>query len=200
MKSRYIALLTFFFLSFFLGAQVTKHSFEVEFKGKKIGHIYALHKVEGEKDLKDLRTNTDVSLFAFSVHVESEVELMKSGGHLIASKCYRHANRGSNDILAHIEKINSDPSYKVHKNDEVFEIGKSIQFCVIDLYFEEPVDQTVVFSNMHASFLDIQKKEADRYEVITPDGNSTIYSYRNGELVQIEMKTTIGTVLCKKNS
>jgi len=178
-------------------AQVVKHTFNVEFKGKSIGHIYALKKTEGDKELFDLTTNTDVSILAFSVHVESEIELIKKNGSLMISKCYRHSNRGSEDIVSHVEKVDNK-KYKIEKNNKITSMEGAINYCIVDMYFKEPMDHQVVFSNMHTGFININKIEEHSFEVETPDGNSTLYHYQNGNLISIEMKTKVGDVICTR--
>mgnify|MGYP001075475659 CR=1 FL=1 len=62
-----------------LSAQELEHSFEVTFKGKSIGNLFAQEKRTETAVIKDLRTNTEVDMIAVSVHVESEVKLLKKG-------------------------------------------------------------------------------------------------------------------------
>ena len=63
------------FLSILIGsslfAQKTEITFEVSFKGKKIGVVKAIEEKTGAKSIKDLKTETDTKILMMSLHVES---------------------------------------------------------------------------------------------------------------------------------
>ena len=104
-----------------LFSQPLEHTFDVKFKGKSIGKLIAQREVKGNVIKQDLRTKTEVNLIALSVHVESEVKLIKKDNLLTHSVSYRHANRDSEDIVSEILKIGPE-EYKVKRNGKEFNL------------------------------------------------------------------------------
>jgi hypothetical protein len=179
-------------------SQTTEHIFEVTFKKRSIGNLFATQKIDKNKTILDLRTNTKVDLIAFSVYVESEVKVVKENGVLIYSECYRNANRGTESIVAEIKKV-GPKSYQVKRNGEEFKIeGKTISYCIVDLYFEEPSKQVEVFSDMYAEFLKIEEISPHKYKLSSPKSKDTYYTYENGELTTVEVETPVGMAVSKR--
>ena len=185
-------------ISISLSAQTTEHIFEVTYKKKSIGNLFATQKIDKNKTIQDLRTNTKVDLIAFSVYVESEVKVIKENGVLVYSDCYRNANRGTESIVAEIRKV-GPKSYSIKRNGENFKIeGKAISYCIVDLYFEEPVNQEEVFSDMYAEFLNIEEISPHKYKLSSPKSKDTYYTYKDGELIKVEVETPIGMAVSKR--
>jgi hypothetical protein len=187
------------FLSILIGsslfAQKTEIAFEVSFKGKKIGVVKAIEEKTGAKSIKDLKTETDTKILMMSLHVESEVKVVKENGVLLEGTAYRHANRGSEDVHAHVKKIASK-TYQRERNGQTSKIEKEdITMCMVDLYFKEPKGVTSVFSNMYAEKLELKPMGGGKYQLITPDKKNSYYSYQNGKLVTVEADTPVGKVL-----
>ena len=197
MKSILILLFSILF-SLQSKAQIKEHLFEVIYRGQAIGNLFALEKPNTKGIIRDLRTNTDVDLFAFSVHVESEVKMLKKEGKLLLSSCYRHANRGTEEILAQIKKI-GPKEYTVKRNGEEFKLeNKEISYCTVDLYFNEPKGIDAVFSSMFADFLKLEEIEPNRYKLSSPKSKDTYYTYKNGELILVEIDTPMGMTSCNR--
>lgn len=181
-------------------AQKSETIFNVLFKGKSIGTMHAVEERTGTKSNKDLRTQTDTKIFAMSIHVESEVKSLHDDGILVQGTSYRHANRGSEDVHAHVAKI-GEKLYQKERNGERSRMeGEHISICVIDLYFREPKGIKRVFSNMYAEFVTLKEIGQGKYQLITPDGKDSFYSYKNGKLVSVESNTPLGKVICTRLS
>jgi hypothetical protein len=191
---------TFFsiFIVISLFAQKTEITFEVSFKGKKIGVVKAIEEKAGTKSTKNLKTETDTKILVVSVHVESEVTVIKENNVLVEGTAYRHANRGSEDVHAHVKKIGSK-SYQRERNSQTSKIeNEDITMCMVDLYFKEPNGVASVFSNMYAEKLELKAMGAGKYQLITPDKKNSYYTYQNGKLVKVEADTPVGKVLSKR--
>lgn len=179
-------------------AQKKEIVFNVFFKDKNIGTIHAAKEVAGNRVSSDLKTNTDAKVFMMSIHVESEVSAVKEKAGLIQGTAYRHANRGSEDVHAKVVKL-AEKTYQTQKNGKTGKIeNKLIDFCVVDLYHQEPKGMNSVFSNMYADFLTVKALGAGKYQVTTPDNKDTFYQYQNGLLMQVESNTPLGKVICKR--
>lgn len=187
--------------SFLVGslfAQKTEISFEVSFKGKKIGVVKAIEEKTGAKSIKNLKTETDTKILVMSVHVESEVKVVKENGVLLEGTAYRHANRRAEDVHAHVKKIASK-TYQRERNGQTSKIeNEDITLCMVDLYFKEPKGVGAVFSNMYAEKLQLKAMGGGKYQLITPDKKNSYYSYQNGKLVTVEADTPVGKVISKR--
>jgi hypothetical protein len=179
-------------------AQKTTVTFNVFFKDKNIGTMQATEVRSGTKSIKDLKTNTDVSVFMMSIHVESEVKSTHDNGLLIQGSSYRHANRGSEDVIASVKRI-GEKVYEKVRNGKKGRLEKTdISICVIDLFFREPKGVKVVFSNMYADFLTLKEVSPGKYMLITPDDKNSYYTYQNGKLMSVETNTPLGKVITKR--
>lgn len=192
-----LTLISFFLmqLSIMTFAQKTEVTFNVNFKGDFIGTMHATETREGTKSTKDLSTKTNVSIFAMSIHVESEVKSAHDNGILLKGIAYRHANRGSEDVIGNVSKI-GPKSYLKERNGKKLKLENTvITICVIDLIFQEPKGVNKVFSNMYAEFLELKMISAGKYLLITPDNKNSTYTYKNGKLMTIEVDTPLGKVI-----
>ena len=198
MKVQYFLLLYFWVLGTFSFAQQKDVFFEVIFNDEKIGTLHAKELVSGKKTVKNLSIDTDTKYLFVTVHVESEVHTIYENGILIEGTAYRDANHGSDNVQARVTKIGSKTYQRSRNgvNDKIF--NKDITFCIIDLYFKEPVGITKVFSNMYAEMLTLKKVSPGKYQLITPDNNDSFYTYKNGKLVIIEVNIIAGKVLSKR--
>ena len=202
MKQLYLLICLLILTSINLRSQTERHTFVVDFKGDHIGTMHAKRIVHGNTSYYDLTTNTNVEFFAFSVHIESEVELFKKAGVMQSSKCYKESSRKSQNMHAHIEKADDLESYHLFNEGEAMHVIEktSIRHCVLDLYFKEPINVSRVFSNMQAKYLPVKKLKEHVYEVTMPDGHKTTYYYKDQQLIRVVLETTFGDVNCKRES
>jgi hypothetical protein len=194
---------TLYFFAFIVctslaNAQKKEISFTVVFKKDNIGTVKATQEKIGTKTINDLKTNTNAKVFMISVHVESEVNVIKENGNLIQGTAYRHASRGSEDVHAKVTRL-ADKTYQAEKNGKVNKIqNQLINFCVADLFFQEPIGLKTLFSNMYANFMTIKEMGGGKYQVITPDNKNSYYTYQNGQLITVEADTPLGKVVSKR--
>jgi uncharacterized protein with FMN-binding domain len=64
------------------------------------------------------------------------------------------------------------------------------------LYFSEPKNLQKVFSERVGQFFEIVK-QADGTYLASLDGHSAVYTYKAGKLIELEMKSSLGSVLMK---
>ncbi len=185
-------------ICFLVFPQKTQISFDVFHNEENIGTLQAIKIKNGKKTVKDLRTNTNAKVLMMSIHVESEINTVSEEEILIKGIAYRHANRGTEDIQATVTKKDSK-NYEAERNGVKKKIvGNVINYCVIDLYFKEPVGLSKIFSNMYADFLPIKKLEQGHYVLTTPDSKTSHYYYTNGNIERIEVEISLGKVISKR--
>lgn len=178
-------------------AQKTEATFDIFFKGSKIGVLKAFEEKQGAQLIKDIKTQSDTKVLAFSVHVESEIYAVHENGKLVKGTAYRHANRGSEDVHAHTEKT-ATGQYQRERNGKKTVIGEAISMCVADLYFREPKGLNRVYSNMHAEFVELKPLGGGKYQLTTPDKKSSYFTYQNGKLMMMEVDTPVGKATTKR--
>ncbi|MFT6134109.1 MAG: hypothetical protein ACJAZM_000592 [Cyclobacteriaceae bacterium] len=198
MKKNYGLLVTILLVWTFTFAQEKKIHFDVMYKDGKVGVLHALETKTKTKSLKILTIETSASFFFISIHMESEISTTQKKGVLIEGAAYRNASRKSSDVIATVKKTGFR-RYKRELNGVKDEIkNQHITFCVVDLYFKEPIGVEQVFSNMHAKMLQMKRVSVGKYRLITPDNKDSLYSYKAGKLVSIEANTLVGKVLSKR--
>jgi hypothetical protein len=172
--------------------------FEIIFDDDKIGHVSVSEMKEGNHTVRDLKTISTARVI-ISIHVETEAKVTRNkNGVIIEGIGYRHANRGSEDVHAHTQWI-GDKKYKVSRNGESWVLNDHpIHFCIADMYFIEPINKTQVYSNMYGANLKIAKMGDGKYHVITPDKKDSYYTYHNGKLMEVEVRTPVGKVFTRR--
>lgn len=179
-------------------AQTTETIFDIHYKNKVIGIVTALKIQTGNKTVEDLHTKTDSKVLMLEVHVESEINITYNKNTLSKGVAYRRSNRGSEDIQSTIMKTD-DTSYSIERGKKKQSLKTaSIDFCIIDLYFTEPVGKTTAFSNMYGQFISIIKEGAGKYKTVLPDGKKATYIYEAGKLQTIEVDMPLGKVISKR--
>ncbi|MDB5257809.1 MAG: hypothetical protein JWM14_2504 [Chitinophagaceae bacterium] len=181
-----------------LKAQNTVINFDVIYDGKSIGTVTASKEVNGNKIVKNLRSNTDAKVLMLSVHVESEVHVKTEGEILTSATAYRHANRGAEDIETTTIK-GAGNTYDIVKNGEKIQLTHvGIKFCVTDMYFTEPLGITKVFSSTYGTFLNVKYVSKGVYMITLPDGKTTTFTYVNGKLTEAIATISLGNIIFKR--
>jgi len=198
MKKNCFLLVGFLLVGTFTRAQHQEISFDVIYKDDKVGVVLAKETKAESKFFKLLTTETSTTFLFIPIHMESEVTTTQENGALIKGTAYRDASRKSNDVIASVSKIGFNRYQRERNGVKDIIRNQRITYCVIDLYFKEPLGVTRVFSNMHAQMLTLKRMDNGQYQLIAPDNNNSLYSYRNGQLISIEVDTPVGKVISKR--
>ena len=198
MKKNLFLIASFLLVGTITRAQKQEVFFDVIYKDEKVGVLHAEETKTESKSFKLLTIETKTSFLFIPIHMESEVTTTQKNGILIEGSAYRNASRKSSDVTATVTKI----GYKLYQRERNGVKDKirnqHISYCVVDLYFQEPLGVTKVFSNMYAQMLELKRMDDGQYQLITPDNNNSSYSYRNGRLISIEADTVVGKVISKR--
>lgn len=178
-------------------AQKNDVTFDIVFKGNKIGFLKATEEKKGSQVIKDIKTQSDTKVLAFAVHVESELHTIHEEGALIKGTAYRHASRGAEDVHSNTER-KSPGQYVRERNGKKTTAADAITMCVADLYFREPKGLTKIYSNMYAEFVALKSLGKGKYQLTTPDKKNSFFSYENEKLVMMEVETPVGKVVTKR--
>jgi len=198
MKKNFFLLASFLLVVTITHAQKQEIFFDVIYKDEKVGVLHAKETNTKSKSFKLLTIETNTTFLFIPIHMESEVTTIHENGILMKGTAFRNASRKSSDVIATVTKIGFN-LYQRERNGVKDKIrNQRIAYCVVDLYFKEPLGVTRVFSNMYAQMLELKRMDNGQYQLITPDNNNSLYSYRNGKLISIEVDTLVGKVISKR--
>ncbi|MEP7129010.1 MAG: DUF6134 family protein, partial [Chitinophagales bacterium] len=147
--------------------------FEI-FRGQdKIGRVVAISIADGAKQMYRIETHIDVRVvFSFKADIVVRNTFMNN----VLTDAY--AKRVLNGKL----KINNsilkqDMRYQMvdTEGDTSFYKG-AINYCVSQLYFEEPVNKPTAFSEAFLQQVPLLKSNTGTYELKLPDGNVNHYT------------------------
>lgn len=197
MENKWLIVLVLAMVAHTIKAQKSDITFDIIFKGNKIGSLKATEEEKGRQVIKDIKTQSDTRILAFAVHVESELNTVHEEGVLVKGTAYRHANRGSEDVHASTVK-KAIRQYERERNGKKTSLAEVITTCVADLYFREPKGLNKVYSNMFAEFVSLKALGKGKYQLTTPDKKTSYFTYENDRLVMMEVETPVGTVITKR--
>lgn len=179
-------------------SQKSETRFSIFLKDKVIGELIATEERKGTEIIHDILSKTDAKVMVFTVHVESDMKIKKGNGVMVEGTAYRLASRGAADVHANTVRLGPNQYQSVRNGEKKTFTQEDITFCVADLFFKEPKGLSQLYSNMYAQMLKLKSLGGGRYEVQTPDGKNTVYTYVNGKLMQMDSTTPVGAVITKR--
>ncbi|MBP9882253.1 MAG: hypothetical protein KBF32_02540 [Chitinophagales bacterium] len=170
------------------------HVYEIYKGNDKIGQVVAITVTDGKKKFIRIETHIDVRvLFTVKVDVVVKNNFVDEA---LSEVSVRRVINGSvkiNNTIVRSEKryqmINMDKDTTFYNGT----IGK----CVSQLYFEEPVNLSSIFSEAFLKPVPLVKTGASTYQLKLPDGNINHYTYVNGVCTMVTIETSMATVKLK---
>jgi hypothetical protein len=160
--------------------------------------VHAIENRSGSQTIKGLKTITTIEILKVIINVESEISIIYKDSTMVKSVAYRHSNRGNENVHATVTKV-EDKTYHVLRNEKKDKIENiKINFCEVDLYFQEPKGIEKIFSTMYAKMVPLKLVGPGKYLMITPDNKDSYYTYLNGKLILAEASTALGKVISKR--
>ncbi len=157
---------------------------------KKIGEINAEKKTTGKAIHYEMTSHVEASMVV-TVKVTNNTKSFWYNGLLTNSRATRESNMPGQDQVTTVELKGSKYAVTINKKETAE--AYPIKFCVTCLYYQEPVKDTTVYSEMQGMYLPIKNLGNNQYELSQPKGKKDIYSYVNGKLLKIE------TIIAGKN-
>jgi len=190
-------------LAMLLGAlvntQTTSKQFDIWLNDEIIGTLTATEQRTDSVIVRSLVSKTACSVLGFNIKVNSNSHVKRSNLGFLEGAGTRISNRGTKKIQSKTTRISTN-KYVVEQHEKTktlagFEILQSVE----DVYFEAPtVGTNHLYSNIHGENNQFVALGNNRFKMITPDDSESIYTFKNGELVTIEISTFIGDVVTKK--
>lgn len=204
MKTSYIKALGAAFVPVFLfltsfgpAASVDNFNYEVFVDGRPVGS----YKV----DRTELNGTTN-----FRVENSTAVGLIrKSEQKFVMLTSFDHSRFVSSDMKTWVgEALESSTvihwdgnKYVRQEGEKLTEIpGSMSTFSSPCMFFEEPMSRTSLFYEKYGMELPVVDLGNHRYEVKLPNGGKECYTYKDGQVVQMDLIQTFTTITLKANS
>jgi hypothetical protein len=184
-------LTTFLFLFFVLNAQEQKNEYKVIFRGDSVGNMQLCKNKTGDNISLKLVSNVRIRFFIKVIVVCEEISSFQDG-RLIYSNVSRIVN-GKEKAAKQIKTIGN--TYEATSfGKAVPSTIKSIDYNLNMLYFQEPFNKQVVYSDNFQQFLHVEQIAQHRYKIVLPDGNYNYYTFRDGVCSMVELHHSFYTV------
>ncbi len=169
-------------------------NYDIILSGDKIGSLTVTKTIKGAFTTYKLESRSEAKVLFSTKTNYVLMDVTYKEGKLINSYCKNEVD-GKVDNYA---SINWDGA----KYDITNEKGKlthttPVTYSVISLYFQEPKGMANLFTERIGAVYPLKDLGSGKYEYNIPKGDKIIYMYKNGELVETERKTIIGTVYVK---
>ena len=162
---------------------------------KSIGSITAEKKITGKTASAWLRSKVSVRII-IKVNVEQTIVSEYKDGKLMKADVVRTSNISSENKKSAI--LWNGREYIITKDTITVTHKEPVTFCVLDLYFTEPVGITKVFGETGGTYMPIVSMGDHRYELHVNESKRDIFLYdKEGKLVQIETVVAMKKVTFK---
>ena len=159
------------------------------FLGKKDIGNYNVEKIVDGSVTEYRATSTAVVNFFGKHSIEYSLVCVFENGVMQRSEVRTYKNEKPKDVIL----ISWDGNkYEINKNGEVSYVDEAIESATIQLYFEEPVSTTKIFSESEAKFKSLTKSENEVY-VLSDIGKKkgTDYTYNAAHLQNIHVNYVV---------
>ncbi|MBB5636404.1 hypothetical protein HDF26_005018 [Pedobacter cryoconitis] len=171
-------------------AQEKRTKYNILRNGNIIGQMQFCQKNDGD-DLYLKMTSQVKTQFIMSINVNIEEDAHFKNGKLISSKVVRHVNgkKKANNQTMFINNV-----YQTQSDDKISQIRESINYNLMLLYTNEPINLSQVYSDNYLQFLKIKQTEPHTYRIILPDGNYNDYYFIKGICQQVIVHHSLYTI------
>ena len=195
MKRIYISV----FCYVFLGVLVTNAQ-QLEYNIKWFGNIGKLHVSKSIKnDSILIETNSVVKVPFYKLNW---ITTTKATNGILQSSNYRQLLNNDKREFTEIELYAKNEWEMIDSEGNKKTIDIEDKFYVSKLYFEEPIDQTYIFSERFGESLKLINHGNGHYKLLLPDENYCEYFYEDGVCTLVKAKNgrkTIKMVLSDKS-
>lgn len=185
------------FVSLVMGAaslMAQTRKYDIILSGDKIGTLTATKTVKGAFTTYKLESSSEAKVLFSTRKNYVLMDVTYKDGILVSSYCKNEID-GEVDNYA---SINWDGTkYNITNEKKKLTYPTAVKYSVISLYFGEPKGITNLFTERIGEAYPLKDLGSGKYEYKIPNGDKNVYIYRNGELVETERKTIIGTVYVK---
>lgn len=182
-----------FFVPFFSLAQTESLHYDLVRSGDEIGEMICTKENSGENLKYTIKSTTNFRMIV-KLTVDYELnEYYESGilqkGHAISTL------NGVTQKESKVKKRTSD--YEVETESDIVHFhDEAITYSIPEIYFKEPVGQDKIFSQVFATYLNIEKVDEHSYLLESEDGDN-VYTYENGICTEVKVSRSYATFYIK---
>ena len=170
-----------------------KFKYDVVLMGKKIGETTVEMKDSSGIRHYMLRSSTEVKMLFMDKKSTMSTDVLYDKNGVMSTSLFQNIKEDGQMLT---KTIWDKGKLLVDKNGEKTTFSNSVNFSSLLLYFNEPRHLQKVFSERLGEFFEVTKEADGRYSAQTKSG-SAVYTYVNGKLTELEMKSTLGSVFLK---
>jgi len=195
MKKSLLMLVFAVLITGLLNAQTRRY--DVVLSGDKIGDLTVTRTVKGAFTTYKLESRSEAKVPLIGTKKNYVLmDVTYKDGKLVSSYCKNEIN-DEVDNYASISWDAAAGKYNITNEKKKLTYAAPVTFSVISLYFKEPKGLNTLFTERIGEAYALKDLGDGRYEYKIPNGDKNVYVYKNGELVETERKTIIGTVYVK---
>jgi hypothetical protein len=170
-----------------------KVRYDIFLMGSKIGETTIERKDSGELKHYILKSLSDAKLFFVEKRSAMCTDVLyDKKGKMLASD---FENQKNDDKLS-TKAVWQNNKLLVDKDGAKTELPNEVTVSSLLLYFSEPKDHQKVFSERMGEFFEIVKQPDGTY-LASLDGHTAVYTYLAGKLTELEMKSSVGSIVLK---
>jgi len=191
LKKASLFLTTFLFLFFVLNAQNQKTDYKIIFRGDSVGNMQLCKNKTGDNISLKLTSSVLIHFF-IKVNVKCQEMSSFQNGRLIYSNVSRVVN--GKEKAARQTRAYGDTYEATSFGKAVTSTIKPIDYNLNMLYFQEPFNKQIVYSDNFQQFLTVEQVALHQYKIVLPDGNYNYYTFRDGICSTVELHHSFYTV------
>ena len=191
LKKASLFLTTFLFLFFVLNAQNQKTDYKIIFRGDSVGNMQLCKNKTGDNISLKLTSSVRIHFF-IKVNVKCQEMSSFQNGRLIYSNVSRVVN--GKEKAARQTRAYGDTYEATSFGKAVTSTIKPIDYNLNMLYFQEPFNKQIVYSDNFQQFLTVEQVALHRYKIVLPDGNYNYNTFTDGLCSTVELHHSFYTV------
>lgn len=171
-----------------LAAQQQTLQYAVMHKGSEIGWLFIQKKISSSTINYQLQSEVRVR-FVFLFTGSAQEETRFENGKMVYSRLYRKMN---GKVKANRCIWFNGKGYEVQRGNykEKIELP-SVTYNQHSLYFQEPVHESVMYSDSFQQFIRIENMGNGVYRLKMPDGAINFFHYKNGICCRVRIENTL---------
>lgn len=172
-----------------------KLTFDIFLFGNKIGQTVIERNVKNDSIITyTLNSASEAHIFFVTRKISLHYDIVYNRGQLVSSY-----SKNTRNEEVHITTIRwENGNYLMKRDDGDFCLKPMVTCSTVKLFFTEPCDPKQVFSERMGEYRGIKKTGEGIYQAEMSDGLTYYYRYKNGKLMEFEMrKGLLGSVYLK---
>lgn len=173
--------------TFLVQGQEKVYTYQIKRNGDQIGTMQFYQKKEGSDTFLKMDSKVKTR-FIFEINVQTLDQSHFKNGTLIYSSVHRKVN-GKEKESKETKLLHQD--YQLLSGTKKTTSNSPINYNMMLLYCQEPINISQVYSDNYQQMLPIYKTAPNTYRINLPDGNYNSYYFQNGTCKKVEVHHTL---------